>query len=123
MHFLVVDNRFGVPIFVFLERDPSSVEGSPGVRGRWVTLDPVEIPVSKTGRAHPGFAGTAAIGADPGRRDRFAEFPTDRDVRDAGYALIEPRYVGPSWETYLSVFHPEGGKRTAPSAARPRVIR
>jgi len=111
MHFLVIDNRYGVPIYVFLEQEPSREAGRPSPRGRWVILetstpaDPgVKLPKHESGAM-------ASIGGDPERLDRFAEFPSDAHVKAAGYSLIEPRYVGPSWETYVSVFRPEGGKR------------
>jgi hypothetical protein len=106
MHFLVIDNRFQVPVFVFLERDPRDVEADPKLRVREVTLELV----SQTDRAC-GVRAEAAIGADPARRDCFREFATDRTARSAGYAPVEPRYVGLSWETYLSVFRPEGGSK------------
>ena len=38
MHYLVIDRRFGVPIFVFLESDPNKADGRPYPRGRWVNL-------------------------------------------------------------------------------------
>jgi len=60
-----------------------------------------------------------AIGQDPDRLDRFVEFRSDGHVRAAGYTLIEPRYVGPSWETYLSVFRPEGEPRGKAPGPRP----
>ena len=124
MHFLVIDNRFGVPIYVFLERDTMAIEGNPSLPGRWVTLEPA-IPIELRYKGPPGhgFATQTAIGRDPQKSDRFAEFPCDGDVRAAGFALIEPRYVGPSWETYLSVFHPEGGKRSKLATSRARSTR
>jgi hypothetical protein len=121
MHFLVIDNRFSVPIFVFLERDPSDTDGCAGLSGRWVTLEPIPPPDPATRSLRGGFTTTLAIGGDPQEPNRFAEFASDRHVQAAGFALIEPRYVGPSWETYVSVFHPEGGKRNGPSANRARV--
>lgn len=110
MHFLVIDRRFCVPIFVFLEIDPTAGACCPNLPGHWVTLEPAA-------QSELGFrpktlrlGDSASIGGDPNRLDSFAEFPTDRAVHAAGFMLIEPRYVGPSWETYLGVFHPQGGK-------------
>ena len=122
MHFLVIDTRYGVPIYVFLEHDPNEVAGRARFRGRWVTLE-----LSETGDrgdlSHLTLGTTAAIGGDPNRPDRYAVFESEGAVRAAGYSLIEPRYMGPSWETYLSVFHPEGGNRAAPASPRARVAR
>jgi hypothetical protein len=111
MYFLVIDNRYGVPIYVFLERDPNDTEGRAKLRGRWVTLDPVPNLNGADG-SNATLAAAAAIGGDPNQPDHFAVFASDGAVRAAGFSLIEPRYMGPSWETYLSVFHPEGGKHT-----------
>jgi hypothetical protein len=120
MHFLVIDHRFRVPVFVFLELDPRGPGADPGLTVRGVTLDLVETDPAR--RPHSG--GTmvrpqVAIGRDPERLDRFREFPSDGHVRAAGYTLIEPRYVGPSWETYLSVFRPEGEPRSKGQGPRP----
>ena len=123
MHFLVIDDRFRVPIFVFLEHDPSTGIGYPDRGGRWVTLEPAAQAELGVRRVHSKLAGPISIGGDPKRYDWFAEFPTDNDVRAAGFALIEPRYVGPSWETYIGVFHPEGGKRSEHVNYRRQVVR
>ena len=123
MHFLVIDRRFGVPIYVFLESDPNDNEGRAKLRGRWVTLEPAASSKRNDERQHSELGTVAAIGGDPNRPDRFAVFASDGDVRAAGFSLIEPRYLGPSWETYLSVFHPEGGKRSLPSESRARATR
>lgn len=123
MHFLVMDNRFVVPIFVFLESDPSDRDGYPRLHGRWVTLEPAAATETTTRRAHIGSCSSVAVGGDPSRADRFAKFESDTEVRAAGFALIEPQYIGPSWETYLNVFHPEGGKRSSGPPSRLRVIR
>jgi hypothetical protein len=119
MHFLTIDKRFGVPIFVFLERDPNDDDGCPALRGRWVTLEAVPPEDHVLGRPGHGIASVAVIGGDPERLDRFAEFASERHLVAAGFTLIEPRYVGPNWQTYLSVFRPEGGKRFLP-LRRPR---
>jgi hypothetical protein len=120
VHFLVIDHRFRVPVFVFLELDPRGAAADPGLTVRGVTLELVETGPDR--RPHPG--GTmvrpqVAIGGDPERLDRFVEFPSDGHVRAAGFTLIEPRYIGPSWESYLSVFRPEGERRTKAPGPRP----
>ena len=84
MHFLMIDHRFGVPIFVFLECDPSNDEGCPSQRGRWVTLEPVAPRLHPMGRPNHGIASMASIGADPDRLDCYAEFASDSLVHAAG---------------------------------------
>jgi hypothetical protein len=120
MHFLVIDARFRVPVFVFLELDPRGAAADPGLAVRGVTLEPVGTGPGR--RPHPAGAAVGpqvAVGRDPERPDRFVEFPSDGHVRAAGFTLIEPRYVGPSWESYLSVFRPEGEARGKAPAPRP----
>jgi hypothetical protein len=97
MRFLVIDDRFATPIYVILEADPSGEGGFPGLRVREVTLEE---------RVGPG----AAVGRHPVRLDLFREFRSESGVTRAGFILIEPRYVGPSWFSYLTVFRPEGEK-------------
>jgi hypothetical protein len=112
-HYLVIDRRFGVPIFVFLEDDPrmSWPEAEPLWPVLAVTLELAAAPLSVPVRGGSGVRSDAAVGRDPERVDCFREFHSDRHVRAAGFVLIEPRYVGPSWATYIGVFHPEGGRR------------
>lgn len=119
MHFLIVDSRFAVPIFVFLEIDPNESSVHAPLPGSWVILERSLSFEVGTRKSMAGLGDTAAIGGDPKNPDRFAIFATEGDVRASGYALIEPRYLGPTWETYLSVFHPEGGKRSGGWNARP----
>lgn len=107
--YLVIDTRFAVPVFVFLDADPTGADGYGGPPGRPVTLTLAGGP-GRTGSVGPGFT----IGADPGRSGRFAEFASDGHARAAGFAPIEPRYVGPDWASYSTVFHPEGAKSARP---------
>ena len=126
MHFLVIDNRFGAPIHVFLDLDPREHDGFPGLKVREVDLDSPLLPGEEVPwRAGLGAAPMGAVGQNPWRADRFQEFGSDRAVAAAGFALIEPRYVGPSWSAYLSAFRPEGGKpvKRQPPAPIPRVGR
>jgi hypothetical protein len=115
MHFLVVDSRFGTPIYVFLERDPHGQSDYPGLVVREVSLEAGAGP-SAVGRR-------AAIGRDPAHLEQFREFISDGAVARAGFILVEPRYVGPSWEGYCRHFRPEGEKPVKrpgrPSAATP----
>jgi hypothetical protein len=112
--YLVIDRRFLAPVYVFLTEDPHGVPGFPRLGVQEVTL-----------AAGPpgGFTPQAAIGGDPHRPDRFARFPSDGDARAAGFALIEPRYVGPTWAAYLTAFRPDGpprDKKARPNLARAR---
>lgn len=101
MHFLVVDVRFGTPIYVLLENDPNGAEGYPGLAVRVVTLELDSLPEPSRRRA---------LGRDPNDLDRFREFVSDGAVARAGFILLEPRYVGATWEGYCHQFRPEGEK-------------
>jgi hypothetical protein len=115
MHFLVIDDRFRVPVFVFLELDRRRPWADPGLAVHGVTLELAETdPGRRLHSGGPVGRSQVAIGRDPARRDRFVEFHSNGHVRAAGFILIEPRYIGPTWESYLSVFRPEGERfRTA----------
>jgi hypothetical protein len=108
-HFLVVDDRYGTPIHVFLELDPRTSSGFSGFAVRAVTLKPVAS-LHKVGAATG-----VAIGQHPSELDWFQAFRSNGAVSGAGFILIEPRYVGPDWSAYLVSFRPEGEK----SAKRP----
>ena len=121
MHFLVVDARFGTPIYAFLELDPRGADGYPGLAVREVTLEflsapggPADGPV-RLGRR-------PSIGRDPHQLDSFREFAFDGAVARDGFILIEPRYIGPSWEAYEREFRPQGEKPTRGPAGRPRAV-
>jgi hypothetical protein len=110
--FLVIDSRYGTPIHVFLELDPRLDDDYPGQTVREVTL---ESPASRVG-------GVYAIGRDPAKPARFRKFASDGAVAGAGFVLIEPRYVGATWQAYTHEFRPQGdtvGHRRAD--ARPRA--
>ena len=109
--FLVIDTRFAVPVFVFLDSDPTGAAGYAGPPARRVTLS--GAPGQRLGE---GVEPWRTVGADPERGCRFAEFASDGQARAAGYAPVEPRYVGPDWASYTSVFHPEGAKAARPAA-------
>jgi hypothetical protein len=113
MHFLVVDVRFGTPIYVLLEDDPQGTKDYPGLVVREVTLE-----------FGPGL-GTSrrrAIGRDPNHLDLLREFASDAAVAHAGFILLEPRYVGPNWEGYCRQFRPEGEKPTKRLGRMPAAI-
>jgi len=106
MHYLVIDDRFGTPIYVLLEIDPRFERGFPALRVSEITLDRWVSSTAAPG-SHPS---RPAVGRDPAHLDRFREFGSDWAVAQAGFILIEPRYIGPSWPSYLSAFRPEGEK-------------
>jgi hypothetical protein len=112
MHFLVVDSRFGTPIYVFLERDPHGQTGYPGFAVREVTLEAGVTPSRRP-----------AIGRDPAHLERFREFASEAAVTRAGFILIEPRYVGSNWEGYCCQFRPEGEKPVKRPGRAPAAVR
>lgn len=107
MSFLVVDDRFGTPIHVFLEIDPRGAAEYPGLPAREVRLDRLAA------GQRPGPHGPA-VGQDPWNPAAFREFGSDGAAAAARFTLVEPRYVGHTWATYLTGFRPAGG------APRPR---
>jgi len=109
MYFLVIDTRFGTPIYAFLELDPRGTSDYPGLTVREVTLEFMRAP-GGAGPAPPAVGRRPAIGRDPYQHDRFREFVSDGAVARGGFILIEPRYVGPSWGAYEREFRPQGEK-------------
>jgi hypothetical protein len=101
MHFLVVDFRYGTPIYVFMESDPHKDAEFPGLEVREISLE--AAPPAPCSRR-------SAIGRDPNSLDQFREFGSDGAVARAGFILIEPRFVGANWEGYCRHFRPEGEK-------------
>jgi hypothetical protein len=86
------------------------VEIEPRRPARAVTIEAAAAPGEH--RRWAGVGPTTCLGRDPAHLDRFKEFPSDAHARAAGYLLIEPRYIGPNWESYVGAFRPEG-KRPA----------
>ncbi len=109
LNFLVLDSRFGTMIYVILESDPRADREFPGLAVREILLERRTTTPGVTPQ-DAGVGAGAAIGRDPAHLDRFREFGSDRSVAGAGFILIEPRYVGPSWPAYLSAFRPDGDK-------------
>ena len=95
MHFLVIDVRYGTPIYVFLERDPHGQDGYPDLIVQEVSLE---------AGVEPGSVGRrAAIGRDPAHLEQFREFISDGAVARAGLgeesfaaAWAEGRAMAPS---------------------------
>jgi hypothetical protein len=99
-YFLLIDDRFRVPIFVFVELKPRRP-------ARAVTIE--FAPAGpREHRCWAGVGPNTSLGRHPGHWDRFKQFRSDGHARAAGFLPIEPRYVGPSWESYLAAFRPEG---------------
>jgi hypothetical protein len=121
MHYLVIDTRFGTPIYAFLELDPRGADEYPGLAVREVTLELLRAP-GGAGLDWPAVGRRPAIGRDPYHLDRFREFASDGAVARGGFILIEPRYVGPSWEAYVREFRPQGEKPALHTAGRPRAV-
>jgi hypothetical protein len=114
-YFLLVDDRFRVPIFVFVELEPRRP-------ARAVTIE--FAPIDPGGhRCWIGIGPATSLGRHPSQWDRFKEFPSDGHARAAGYMPIEPRYVGPSWESYLGAFRPEGERPPKLPLPRPAAGR
>ena len=114
MHYLVIDARFGTPIYAFLEADPR------GSRDYPADLAVREVSVETAEAAAKGPSTRVAVGCDPLHPDKFREFRSDSALLRAGFILIEPRYVGESWQGYESEFQPQGGKVQKRLAARKR---
>ncbi|MBA4191024.1 MAG: hypothetical protein C0467_23815 [Planctomycetaceae bacterium] len=106
-NFLVLDNRFGTMIYVILESDPRVDGAFPALAVREILL---ERRATSPGVSQQDTGASAAIGRDPAHLHHFREFGSDRAVAGAGFILIEPRYVGPSWPAYVSAFRPDGDK-------------
>jgi hypothetical protein len=106
VHFLVIDDRFPSPVYVFLDADPRQEEGFPGLPVFQVNL---ERPSDPGGSGWDGGVTPAAsVGRYLGDPARFREFGSDRAVDTARYQLVEPRYVGPTWKAYVRHFRPGG---------------
>jgi hypothetical protein len=118
VHFLVIDIRFGTPIYVFLAFDPREAVDYPGMPVREITLT---LPYAPDCSGPLRGVGRCSIGQDPNWISSFREFASDGAVAGAGYILIEPLYVGPTWQAYAQEFRPQGatiGQRRAGSAVK-----
>jgi hypothetical protein len=96
--------------------DPSGEPGFPGFEVRPVTL---EWPADSSGFG--GVPAGVAIGRNPHQLDQFRTFGSDRAVAGAGFILIEPRYVGPSWPSYVLAFQPGGDKTVKRPASHHQI--
>lgn len=102
MHFLVIDTRFAAAVHVFLETDPRAEAEFPrGLSVQDVTLEPDKPLPGSTGS---GIGSGQTVGQDSERPRRFREFASDREASRAGFTVIEPRFVGPTWVSYQRTF-------------------
>jgi len=111
MHYLVIDGRFGTPVYAFFERDPRGSDGYPDLAVREVSVE-----MAESGGGGPTVR--LSVGRDPVNLDQFREFRSDGAVVRAGFILIEPRYVGETWRGYVSEFKPQGEKPHKQGAGR-----
>ena len=102
MRFLVIDGRFGTPIYAFLLSDPRDADEYPGLAVREVSVESIEVAAGPTRRL--------SVGCDPSHPNEFREFRSDGAVARAGFVLVEPLYVGETWQEYESAYRPQGGK-------------
>jgi hypothetical protein len=100
MHFLVIDNRFGTPIHVFLEFAPEDETNELGLSVQDVKID-LFGPEKREGRR-------SVLGQDPRSRNQFREFVSEEAVDNSGYVLVEPYFMGPTWGEYVRGFRPQG---------------
>jgi hypothetical protein len=83
------------------------VEIQPRRPARAVTIEAASVRPGEH-RRRSGVGPAACLGRHPENWDPFKEFPSDGHARAAGFLPIEPRDVGPSWESYSAAFRPEG---------------
>jgi len=107
MHFLVIDPRFGTPIYVFLLIDPRESDGYPGLPVREVMLTSSTPPDPSASLSR---VGRCSVGQDPTGSSHFREFRSEAALIGAGFSLIEPLYVGPTWQAYAREYRPQGSK-------------
>jgi hypothetical protein len=92
MRFLVVDDRSGPTVHVFLRSDPTGEDGYPGLRVFPVTL---ERP------PHPAGDG-AVVARHFYFPDLFREFGSGRAAAEALFRPVGPSYVGLTWGDYVT---------------------
>jgi hypothetical protein len=110
MRFLVIDGRFGTPIYAFLLADPRADKGYPGLAVREVSVEVAEAADGPTRRL--------SVGCDPRHPNEFREFRSEGAVARAGFVLVEPLYIGETWQEYENAYRPQGGK--CPKRPHPR---
>lgn len=93
MHYLIIDRRFPAPVHVFLEQHPLEDPAFPGLPVKSVELD-----------SSGSSGGLGSVANDPWQTSHFREFATDRAAAAAGFTIVEPRYVGPTWAAYDRAF-------------------
>jgi hypothetical protein len=108
--YLVVDSLEGLPILVFLGRDPA-IQGGPMGEPAHIELLPHAHRFGRPGRPSTG---RPVLGQARGSRNRFREFASSEDLWEAGFLPV-PRYrVCDEWNDY----HIPWTATPSPDAAR-----
>lgn len=99
MHFLVIDDRFPSPVYVFLDADPRPADGFPGLSVRRVRLE--------RRSARNALTSFTSVGRNPADPRWYREFGSDREADAAGHQVVEPRFIGSTWKDYSRHFRPD----------------
>lgn len=89
MVFLVIDDRLGPPVHVFLTTYPRREGGFPGLEVRRVALERLSGDVVFWRHGSAASAGPF-LGQDPGDLDRYRQFRFERELREAGFRPVGP---------------------------------
>ena len=102
MAFLVIDDRLGPPVHVFLPTDPRREDGLPGLEVRRVALERLSGDVVFWRHGLAASAGPV-LGQDPGDPDRYRQFRFERELREAGFRPVGPHRTPATWTAYSQV--------------------
>lgn len=97
LHYLVVDVIDGLPIYVFVARDPRP----DGLMARRVHLEAIPV-ADRFGRPGRPAVGRPVLGQARGSRRRFREFASSDDLWEAGFLPVPHYRLCDSWEDYQS---------------------
>ena len=96
MQFLVIEDRSGCPVHVFLRTDPTGEAGYPGLPVVPVTLD----------RPPLRLGDGTVIGCHVGFPNYFREFESRQKVSEAPFVPVGPSFIGTTWGDYASDSRP-----------------
>ncbi len=99
MVFLVIDDRHGLPVHVFLPADPGREEAFPVLEVRRVSLERLSGDVVFWRHGSAASAGPI-LGQDPDDPARYREFRFERELREAGYRTVGPHCTPATWTGY-----------------------
>jgi hypothetical protein len=105
MNFLVIDDRLGPPIHVFLPTDPRREDGFPGLEVRQVALERLAGDVVFWKHGSAATAGPV-LGQDPGDPDRYRQFRFERELREAGFRPVGVHRTPATWTAYSRLPQP-----------------